>query len=96
MPKFEAAPINELRLFGGLSILDSKYSSFPIAPFVYANPAVCTVAPPNTAPDGVAPEQPPALPPEVCAPASVPPRVSGPDGAEVHCQPWQFLLDSRE
>ncbi len=46
--EFEAAPIENLRIFGGFVILDSRFSNFaPIpgvtegAPFLYPRPAVC-------------------------------------------------------
>lgn len=45
--EFEAAPIDNLRLFGGFTLLDSRFSNFGKpgsafqAPFIYPNPAVC-------------------------------------------------------
>lgn len=39
--EFEAAPTERLRLYGGFTLLKSKYSEFPFAPWVYPNPAVC-------------------------------------------------------
>lgn len=48
--EFEAAPTERLRLFGGFTVLDSRYSAFGgagaafQAPIVYPNPATCPPA----------------------------------------------------
>lgn len=39
--EFEAVPTERLRVFGGFTLLKSKYSEFPFAPWVYPNPATC-------------------------------------------------------
>lgn len=39
--EFEAAPTENLRFYGGFTVLKSKFSEFPFAPWVYPNPAVC-------------------------------------------------------
>lgn len=40
--QFDAAPTRSIRLFGGLTLLKSKFSSFLAAPYTFPNPAVCT------------------------------------------------------
>ena len=45
---FEATPITNLDLTGGLSILDGKYTSFPAGPSYVPNPGACPPAPPPT------------------------------------------------
>lgn len=40
--EFEAAPVDNLRLFGAVTWLDAEFSDFPFAPFTYPRPAVCT------------------------------------------------------
>jgi iron complex outermembrane recepter protein len=47
---FEAVPVEHLRLNGGIAILDSKFSSFPAAPYYIPSPAVCTPVPTTTGP----------------------------------------------
>jgi iron complex outermembrane receptor protein len=49
---FEAAPTKDLRLFGGITLLDSKFSEFVGAGFYYPRPATCAVAAPAYAPKG--------------------------------------------
>lgn len=39
---FEAAPLENWRVYGGVSILDSRYGYFPNAVFYYPSPATCT------------------------------------------------------
>jgi iron complex outermembrane recepter protein len=57
--EFEAAPTETLRLFGGFTILDSKYKQFggpnaaTQAPIVYQSPATCPAALRGTANPGV-------------------------------------------
>jgi iron complex outermembrane receptor protein len=53
--EFEAVPTERLRLFGGFTLLNSRFDSFTNSLFYYANPAVCTVAKPGVAPPGVTP-----------------------------------------
>ena len=48
---FEAAPVERLRIFGGFTLLKSKFSDFPFAPYTYPNPSVCT--PTGSAPGAV-------------------------------------------
>lgn len=40
--EFDALPTDQLRLYGSLTLLDSEYSDFPLVPYTYPNPAVCT------------------------------------------------------
>ncbi|CAN7567955.1 TonB-dependent receptor [Phenylobacterium sp. LjRoot225] len=59
--EFEAAPTEELRLFGGFTALDSRFHKFggspvatvPQAPIAYANPATCPAALRGTEDPGV-------------------------------------------
>jgi iron complex outermembrane receptor protein len=57
--EFEAAPVDALRLFGGLTVLNSRYSRFGgpdatfQAPIVYPNPATCPAALRGTRDPGV-------------------------------------------
>lgn len=53
--EFEAAPTTDLRIFGGASILNSRFSDFRGAPFIYPNPATCAVPHPGAAGPGVVP-----------------------------------------
>lgn len=39
--EFEAVPTDRLRFYGGFTVLKSRYSEFPFAPWSYPNPAVC-------------------------------------------------------
>lgn len=45
--EFEAAPADGLRLFGSATFLNSEFTDFPLAPYTYPNPAVCTPSGPN-------------------------------------------------
>ncbi|MCK9563798.1 MAG: TonB-dependent receptor, partial [Bacteroidales bacterium] len=40
--EFEAVPIPGLNIFGAVTFLDSEFSNFPLGPYSYLNPAVCT------------------------------------------------------
>ncbi|MFT3966505.1 MAG: TonB-dependent receptor, partial [Sphingobium sp.] len=40
--EFEAAPLDNWRVYGGLTILDSRFGYFPNALFYYPSPAACT------------------------------------------------------
>jgi iron complex outermembrane receptor protein len=57
--EFEAAPTEELRLFGGFTILDARFSSFGgagaafQAPIIYPNPATCPANLRGTADPGI-------------------------------------------
>ncbi|MFT4028150.1 MAG: TonB-dependent receptor, partial [Novosphingobium sp.] len=53
--EFDAVPTDRLRLFGGFSVLNSRFTEFPGAVFQYANPVTCAVAPPGAAGPGVTP-----------------------------------------
>lgn len=44
---FEAALTDSFRLFGSANFLDAKFAKFPMAPFRYPNPSVCTPGGPN-------------------------------------------------
>lgn len=41
---FEAAPAERLRIFGGFTLLKSRFSDFPFAPYTYPNPSACTTS----------------------------------------------------
>lgn len=47
---FEASPVARIRLNGGLSFLDSEFSSFANGPFTVPNPATCGTNPQTTGP----------------------------------------------
>ena len=53
--EFEAAPIDRLRIYGGFTVLRSKFGSFANSLFYYPSPATCTVPPPGASGPGVQP-----------------------------------------
>ncbi|HEX7852731.1 MAG TPA: TonB-dependent receptor [Sphingobium sp.] len=54
--EFEAAPLDNWRVYGGLTILDSHFGYFPNALFYYPTPATCTTGSGTVAaPPGVTP-----------------------------------------
>jgi iron complex outermembrane receptor protein len=52
---FEAAPVDRLKVFGGMTFLRSKFDEFEAGLYYYPNPAVCTVPKPGAAGPGVVP-----------------------------------------
>ncbi len=52
---FEAAPLDNWRVYGGVSILDSHYGYFPNAVYYYQSPATCVGTAASPAPTGVTP-----------------------------------------
>lgn len=53
--EFEAAVMDNWRVYGGVSILDSHFGYFPNALFYYPSPATCVGTAANPAPTGVTP-----------------------------------------
>ena len=50
---FDAVPVHNLRLSGGVTFLDATFDSFPNGPFLVPNPGTCTPTPHSTgAPTG--------------------------------------------
>jgi iron complex outermembrane receptor protein len=52
---FEAAPVQNLRIFGGMTFLRSKFDEFEAGLYYYPSPAACTVPKPGAAGPGVVP-----------------------------------------
>lgn len=52
---FEAAPVERLRVFGGMTFLRSKFDDFEAGLYYYPSPATCTVPKPGAAGPGVVP-----------------------------------------
>lgn len=52
---FEAAPVERLKLFGGMTFLRSKFDEFEAGLYYYPSPALCTVPKPGAAGPGVIP-----------------------------------------
>ncbi|MFA7387694.1 MAG: TonB-dependent receptor [Thiohalobacteraceae bacterium] len=52
---FEAAPIERFKLFGGITLLKSRFEDFEAGLYYYPSPAVCTVPKPGASGPGVIP-----------------------------------------